>query len=260
VTVDLLHPAILEITLHRFILGPEFQPVNPKAQCDLGDVLVDSELYGEAAKAFDRALELDPGSFRTINALAAVSLREEQYDQARGWLKRLEHAPPEFARSSHINQAILAMRDGDYPTADKMLRKVLTDEAESPVAHYYSGVLAERKGEWKEAGECLAEALRLAPNHRAFQGRKEASEMVRQGLQELAQENLKKSLKAFKAALRVDSRHELAYFLIAEVLSGLGYKEEAERNRSRARQLAPDLFTSFSPELVRGRQEMKEAD
>ncbi len=223
-------------------LNAEELPRDPKAQCDLGDLLIESGQDDEAFRTFSRALELDPENVRAMNALAGVALRREDYDEARKWLERLENAGPELSRPARVNLGILAMRDGDYTKAQQILTDVLAADPGSAVAHFYLGVLSERQGNWEDAAHHFASALRLAPRHLPFQARQLASANVSQGARELAQDRSSEALRCLKVALQADPRHELGYFFIADVLERLNYKEEAERNRARARRLAPDLF------------------
>ena len=59
----------------------------------------------EAARHYDRALELDPRDAEAVDLLAMLRFREQRYALALGWYRKLTEISPESARS-HANLGV----------------------------------------------------------------------------------------------------------------------------------------------------------
>ena len=113
-------------------------------------------------------------------------------------------------------------------------------------------VLAEREHDFDQARSHFARLIDKVSGNKLFQSRLDASREVENGIALKGQGKTKEALAAFRSALKLDARHELAWFHISQILSGLGMEEEASKNRTRAVKLAPELRASQFLEMRMG--------
>ena len=92
----------LELIRKSIALDPSVAPWHN----NLGNVLLDQELYDDAAKAYARCSELDPGNLEVLNNLGILLRRLQRPDEAEQTFRRAITRDPDFA-DAHTNLAAL---------------------------------------------------------------------------------------------------------------------------------------------------------
>lgn len=135
---------------------------DPRLRNLLGIALSRENRLEEAAGAFRRALELDPGSVQTRQNLARLLLLQGQIDAALREL-RLAAGQGEIDRDLRLQLASIETRAGNRQAAELQL-VTLVERFSSVRALLELARLADEAGEADRALGHLAEAIRLAPS------------------------------------------------------------------------------------------------
>jgi tetratricopeptide (TPR) repeat protein len=137
-----------------------------------GNALIALGWLGRARASHLRALELDPGNFAAMAALASIASHRGNHDEARGWAEKVLAAVPNFP-DAVISLAAAELASGAPAKAEELIRRLLADPrvAASDRARAYGllGDVLDAGGRFQEAFAAYTacnEALRHI--HRRF--------------------------------------------------------------------------------------------
>ena len=149
-------------SIAAFLEIARLAPNSAPAHHDLGIAYLRSGRYAEAAASLQRAIELDPGSGRSLPALAYAL----EVDGREGDALSVSRIASRAADSPDVRQHFVAntlVMEGRLEEAEQELRSLLvrTPEREGS-RRLLARALAER-GRFEEAAEQLTQAIELAP-------------------------------------------------------------------------------------------------
>jgi predicted Zn-dependent protease len=138
------------------------QPKSALLQFELGRALAAQGLDAQAFEALNRATELQPNLAEAWGELAALQA-------ARGDTAGCDAAYANFVRLAapelHLNEAILAFRNGRLAKADSLLRKRLERTPQDVAAMCLLAEVSAEREDYLEAEGLLQECLKLAPGY-----------------------------------------------------------------------------------------------
>jgi tetratricopeptide (TPR) repeat protein len=146
----------------------------PFAHTSKGNALIALGSLGHARESHLRALELDPGNFTSLAALASIATHRGQHEEARRWAERTLDLAPGFP-DAILSVAAADLAAGDMDSAERSLRHLIMDSrAGASDRARATGLLADvldaghRYDEAFEAYETCNQALRQI--HRRYAG------------------------------------------------------------------------------------------
>lgn len=77
-----------------------------------------------ALREYTRALELEPGSVHTLNALGVTCKQLKHYDEAEGYFKKAIQVNPDYA-PAYYNLGLVFMEKHNYPNATSYLQRAI---------------------------------------------------------------------------------------------------------------------------------------
>ncbi|WP_158750008.1 tetratricopeptide repeat protein [Acidobacterium sp. S8] len=172
-------------------------PTYAEAHTNLGIVYTQQKRFSEAAREFERALQLDPTDdavqISYVKSLTALL----QYDRAEPIIREyLRKHPNDF--DAQYFAGVVARGTGNYADAEKAFRQAVELNPNYAEAHYNLGFVLVRLGRPAEARPELEKALQLNPD--SSEARFQLASVLRAlGQQDRAHEELK-TLQQKKAA------------------------------------------------------------
>lgn len=151
--------------------APEFErivalhPAEPQfstAYYDLGIAYANLHRLDDAARAFQSAIDGDPGFLAAMANLISVDLARRDVRGARAVADRFVQAAPDSARALYA-RGIVALQSGDYATAQSDFGRLVQNDPQYAVAHYNFGLAQVRLGQYASAEHEFTIALQLAP-------------------------------------------------------------------------------------------------
>lgn len=144
--------------------GPSEAALRPYSAAGL---MAESGNHADAARLYDDAASVDPGSVRVWLAAARARMALEEWDAAAERARRaVELAPASPDASDVLGRALASAGRGDEARA---VYDALADRApESGVPHAGRGLLAARAGDAEGAERSLAKAVEKAPDNAAW--------------------------------------------------------------------------------------------
>mgnify|MGYP002150256073 FL=1 len=129
---------------------------------NFGVLLTMQERYGEAAKAFERSLQLDPYNAEAHHNFAVMIEREGRWDEAAQHYRRaIENKPGH--RMAHFHLGRILVNQDKLTEAVEHFQKTLTPEDEqTPMFMYALGATYARAGDNRKAVQFLRQALKSA--------------------------------------------------------------------------------------------------
>jgi hypothetical protein len=106
----------------------QFAPGNADLHADLGEVLVRTRQYDEAARRFHSALDACPDHTKAIEGLALVAISQNRYPEARSYLQQLLRLSPESG-AHWLHYGDIEHRLGNITEARAAWQKLLESEA-----------------------------------------------------------------------------------------------------------------------------------
>jgi tetratricopeptide (TPR) repeat protein len=132
----------------------------PRMEAALGAAYEQLKRTKEAIAAYQRAVEMEPGDVRTMDALARALLSDNQLDEALKQYRQLAEAAPENAGVLiHISE--IQRRQGKYDEALTTIRKARKMDAENLEAGYNEGLLLDVLGRYDEAAGVYEKMVEL---------------------------------------------------------------------------------------------------
>ena len=170
----------------------QLNPEHEDARYWLGNVLFETEKYGEAAREWQKLVMTNPQSTRAhaqLGVLYSCGAPGAPFD--------LDAAESHLLRAVEINKeqigaylklAEVMVLKGDRPAARGHLRLVLGSNPGSPEAHYLMGYLAWLDGQPESAAEAFRMAIRCAQSHEPGDGTVREGDTRREGARPLLTE------------------------------------------------------------------------
>jgi tetratricopeptide (TPR) repeat protein len=144
------------------VLLPLAKSSDPETVNALGIALSDSGRAAEAAKAFDRALELDPGFVEAVQNLGIVRIRSEDAAGARDLFRKALAADDKLPRAWNGLGVALARLGDERAAIDAWNRAVALDPSLYD-ALFNLGLTAGKNGMRREAKAALERFVATAP-------------------------------------------------------------------------------------------------
>lgn len=145
------NPAASRIQLQKLM---NIAPKNAEYPYLLGRVESDSQHPEEAAKAFAKAIQLNPNMVRAYEELGrtqeSLGLLEQATKTYQIGVARNRESRQRWEWSP-IDLGVIYLKAGDNDTAEKLFREALQYNPRSAWAHYYMGQLFQKKGKNEEA-------------------------------------------------------------------------------------------------------------
>src|SRR5437773_9434312 len=123
---------------------------------------LDEEEYDEAEALGRRALMVDPGSIEARIGVARALINKEDYRGALLFLNEAVAIAPDDAEI-RTDLGIALFESCEFDEAGRQLEIAMKLGADSPDAHYWTGLLLERRGRYADADEQFAESHRMDP-------------------------------------------------------------------------------------------------
>jgi Flp pilus assembly protein TadD len=214
---------------------------DPEARSDAhvarGIELADRGWLDEAAREFQRAVELDPRSSHARDHLAAVHAERGRWREALAeHLAALALDPGNAAAHYHL-ASFLAASGPEMAVAE--FRESIRLEPEHADAHLGLGMALADQGEGEEARRELAEAIRLDPRD-AF-ARHELAALL------MDEADYRGAIGHLKEVVRLEPDGFEAHLDLGICYAQKGFYAEAERAYARARELRPgDALVNYN--------------
>jgi tetratricopeptide (TPR) repeat protein len=158
-------PALTILEARRFLSDfPNYGP----AWHVLGGALIDLARYDEAESALTRAIELCPGSIRSIplNRMGELFKCKGDYTRAAQWYRKAIKAAPDDNAGLIYLGCVQAVQ-GRLREAEKTHRRAtMCAEGCIDEAFLNLGFVLRAQERFPEAAECFREAIRLDPKYR----------------------------------------------------------------------------------------------
>ena len=137
---------------------------NETMEIDLGNELARRGRTEEAARHFEAALRIAPGSADALYALGALALSENKYAEARARFEEAARRHPDFA-PAHVQTAVSLIREGRPSDAIPHAERALAIRSSSPEALYVLGSALDAQGKAAEAEAKYEAALKARPDY-----------------------------------------------------------------------------------------------
>jgi len=115
-----------------------------------GQRLYKRKIYNRALQEFDKAIKIDPTSFKAYFWRGRVYLKTEQYDEAIADFKMVIKLKPDYSKPYH-NLGWLYYQEGKYEESIRHLNKAIELEPNSGWAYYTRGRSHFKKGDLEMA-------------------------------------------------------------------------------------------------------------
>ena len=110
-----------------------------------GQRLYKRKIYNRALQEFDKAIKIDPSSFKGYFWRGRVYLKTEQYDEAIADFKMVIRLTPDYSKPYH-NLGWLYYQEGKYEESIRYLNKAIELEPNNGWAYYTRGRSHFKKG------------------------------------------------------------------------------------------------------------------
>jgi choline-sulfatase len=185
----------------------------------------------EAAAGFERVLVLDRDNLKALINLADLSYERGNREKAFDLYQRAAALAPRFAMAQ-INFASVALELDRWDAAEAALRRAVALGGNHTDLHFNLGVLAEQRGQRAAAArEYRAEVDAHPQSFKAW---------VNLGLLERQSGKVSAALTAFEHAATAQPDDLAGPYLLADTLSRLGRRQEAERWAHEAQRRSPN--------------------
>jgi tetratricopeptide (TPR) repeat protein len=228
---------------------------NPVVQVSVGRIFESANNFDQAAAAYKRALDADPGYVPARSALLKMQVLRGELDAALIEARKLIQDAPENAEAQLVVGRIL-LRKGEFGEAVSPLEMAAKFDPQNAEAHALLGTAYQYTRESDNALEAYRKAVRLAPQNNDYRstyglllalnekydegiaelkkvvatpGYKDAAAWVNLGwvYRNMEPSNALESIAAYTKALEIDPKNEQAAL-------GLGWAHSYQRNYDQA--------------------------
>ena len=242
------------------------EPEDLEANLGLGRAYFHSGQPAQAARCFERALQLQPGNAETVEWLGKSYLRarepqkvlelfsqeetladhfawahlllgrafdaQDRLDEARSELRRALAIDPQ-CRGAHFALGFIAWTTRDLETAEEEFRRELALDSRDAPAFYYLAESLEVQGKLDAARTVLKQMGREAPNTYLYH-------LALGKLNEYSR-NFEVAAGEFREAIRLEPKQSEAHYHLAMVLQKLGETAQANQEFALSKQLRGDI-------------------
>jgi tetratricopeptide (TPR) repeat protein len=235
---------------------------DPNILCLLGEVILKQRRPQEARRCFKEVLARVPDFPRALEGMGRTYLREKKSGKALKYLQRAAERLPNRAatqfvlgralasaghgaeadqaferafkldpRKAALAEAAEAHRSGKIDAAEKILRRILAEDADDVTALRLLGNIAADSNRWGAAKKLLGRAVELAPDFILARGDL--------AILSLKQERFDEALEHIEHAIRMDSSLPYCYVIKGNILAKSQKHEEALQTYQKAIDLSP---------------------
>ena len=201
---------------------------------NLGFLLLEQDLYQEAANHLREALRLDPTIARAHFNLSVALNKQRRYQEAEKPLRKTLRLDPEHAKAHH-NLSTFLLKQGRDQEAETHLREALRLDPKNAKTHHNLGTILLTQGQYQEAETHLRDALRLNPDY--------ASAHCNLGVILLKQGQYQEAETHLRDTLRRDPDYASAHHNLGVALTNQGQHQEAANHLRKALRLDPEHTT-----------------
>ncbi len=216
--------------------------LNPIAHYDLAQFLA---VHGQADRAiaeYQKALELNPGSYEAHTSLGVALAGHGQTDEAMAHYRKALEINPNYAKANNNLGVALAARR-EFDEAIKHYQKALANEPDYAEAHYNLGLALGRRGQFDEAIPHYRKAIEIKP------GYIDARYMLGNAL--AGSGKIDESIDQFRKVLELKSDYAEAHYYLGLALANRGSLGEAIEQYKMALDLATVSNNSALAEKIR---------
>lgn len=200
----------------------------PRALEGLGLALLADKEAAEASKYLARAAAAAPQRSKTRMALARALAESGHYAESEKTIKEALELDP---RQSELNQAELALASGDMEEAEKILRKILSQDANDIKALRLLSSIAIEASRFRPARKMLEHAVEVQPGFIA--GWNDLANLL------MKQDRYDEALKAVQRAIDIDPKMVHSWVVKGNILTRAQRNEESLEAYGQALELSP---------------------
>ena len=201
---------------------------------NLGNAYINKEMFDEAIREYQRALDIDPDyaeAYKAYTNLGFAYLYKGMYDEAIRECQRALRINPNYAKA-HTNLGIAYLNKGMYDEAIREYQRALDIDPNYGRTHLNLGIAYTSKGMHDEAIREYQQALRLEPNY--------AEAYNNLGIAYANKGMDDEAIREYQRALQVNPDYAEAYNNLGIVYANKGMHDEAIREYQRALHIDPD--------------------
>ena len=261
------------------------EPGNVEANLGLGRAYYEHGQAAQAARNFERALQIQPGSADTVEWLGKSYLKardpdktvelisredslanhyawahlllarafdaEDKLDEARGELQRALAINP-HCRGAHFALGFIAWTTRDLETAEREFRMEIALDSREALPYYYLVETLEVEGKLDEAEAVLKTMGREAPDTYLYHY--SAGKLVE------FRGNFDAAAREFREAIRLDPKQSEAHYHLALMLRKSGEAAQAKQEFGLANQMRLDIRPGSGQGMGRMRPHLPDLD
>ena len=220
----------LEQAAEAYRRSIEIQPGRSEAHNNLGNTLLRLGKAREAIEAFDRALQLQPDNQQALYNRAIALHNLGQFEAAVESYRRAVTLDPAFSAAWN-NLGTSLQRLGKLSEALECLLRAVALTPDSPAAHNNLGTALQSVNRFEEAYECFRRAVELNPDSA------EAHNNLGNALRKLGQS--REAFNCYRKALRLRTDSPDIYSNLGNILKEFGRLDHALACYELALKLAP---------------------
>jgi tetratricopeptide (TPR) repeat protein len=154
----------VEKALAFMILAKRKSSDDPEVLFEFGKICLKKDLYQDATKALERAVELKPGQDSYLYVLASARVGTKRFEEARSILEKLLSKKPNDFQLNYAMGAVFYLEAKLDEAADYFKRSIEL-QPDQLAAHYYLASVAQNKGDHAGASQMFQELLNRHPDH-----------------------------------------------------------------------------------------------
>jgi len=135
---------------------------------NLGKAYLDAERFNEAARQFQRMIELDPTFAGAYNNLAVIYIDHlKNYEEAKKYIRASLELFPDYP-AGYVNLGVIYLNSHELSPAIENFRKALQLDPENLLAHYNLAACYINRGDLERAEKLLRRGQALWPEDHRF--------------------------------------------------------------------------------------------
>jgi len=191
----------------------------------------------QAASAFSRAIELDPGCFEAYNNLGLVFQEIDCLREAEDCIRRAIELKPDCS-SAFNNLGMVQKKAGRLPEAVISFRRAIELNPENSEAYNNLGIVQSDASLWDEATKLFCRAIELKPDN--------AETYFNLSIIQIKLNRPDKAAKSLYRAIAINPKYTAAYFNLGVVQAEMKHLDEAVDAFSRAIELNPLYHEAYN--------------
>jgi tetratricopeptide (TPR) repeat protein len=217
--------------LSALMRAQDYAPRNPHLLLDLGILEEEMQLYPDADKALDAALQIDPDNANNYYAMARVKMDEGQLDAAEQNMKVFLKAHPDDA-GAHYGLGRIYQLGMQFDQARDEFNRSIQLQPVQTEAYYELGDVALKQNSYSEALACFQKVLARDGRH--------GGALVGAGQALFREKHYEEAVDYLRRAIVVAPNYQPGHYYLGLTLSRLGQKNESDRELLEAQKLADE--------------------